>query len=340
MKNSSVKISDVSKLANVSVATVSRVINGNCFVKPETCTRVMNAIEQLNYQPNQSARNLRKNTSGTILVITPNLTNPYYSNILTGISETARILGYSTFICSTSNDQVLEQDFIKMLDTGRVDGAILMALNSDDTWILPYAKKYPIVLCSEYNPNLDIDHVCIDNYKAAFEACEYLISCNHKNIAMISSDNSYISTIHRMQGFKDALIKHNLKDSVNNIELASQDYSFESGKALSKKILSNKESKVTAIFCVSDILALGAIYGARECGLDVPNDVSILGFDNLEYTVMMVPQISTVNQPCYDIGVRAMNLMQAKFLCNTDWTTRHEILEHHIVQRDSIIKIK
>lgn len=336
-KNSSVKISDVSKLAGVSVATVSRVINNTCFVNAETKEKVLKAIEELSYEPNLSARNLRRNTSGAILVITPNMTNPYYSNIITGISETARKYGSSTFVCSTNGEKEQELELMKMLDSRRADAAIILATNIDDDALYPYTKKYPVVFCSEYNPNLEIDRVSIDNYQAAYEATEYLIKLNHKKVGMMSSSNDYISTKLRKQGFLDACKANGIKNAEQNIVYASKDYSFSSARSQAKELFS-KKNHVDALFCISDILALGAIYGARECGLDVPKDVSILGFDNLEYSEMMVPQISTVNQPCYQLGETAMEKIQNK-LNNPELEPSVEILNHELVVRGSTTKI-
>lgn len=336
-KNSSVKISDVSKLAGVSVATVSRVINNTCFVNAETKEKVLKAIEELSYEPNLSARNLRRNTSGAILVITPNMTNPYYSNIITGISETARKYGSSTFVCSTNGEKEQELELMKMLDSRRADAAIILATNIDDDTLYPYTKKYPVVFCSEYNPNLEIDRVSIDNYQAAYEATEYLIKLNHKKVGMMSSSNDYISTKLRKQGFLDACKANGIKNAEQNIVYASKDYSFSSARSQAKELFS-KKNHVDALFCISDILALGAIYGARECGLDVPKDVSILGFDNLEYSEMMVPQISTVNQPCYQLGETAMEKIQNK-LNNPELEPSVEILNHELVVRGSTTKI-
>ncbi|SJZ64545.1 LacI family DNA-binding transcriptional regulator [Anaerorhabdus furcosa] len=336
-KYSSVKISDVSKLAGVSVATVSRVINNTCFVNPETKEKVLKAVEELAYEPNLSARNLRRNTSGAILVIAPNMTNPYYSNIIKGISETARKYDCSTFVCSTDGDKEQELELLKILDNRRADAAIILATNIDNDEILPYVKKYPVVFCSEYNPALNIDRVSIDNYQAAVEATEYLIGLGHRNVGMMSSENDYISTELRKQGFLDACKKHGIKNAEKNIVYASKDYSFSSARSLAKKIFS-KKNHIDALFCISDILALGAIYGARECKLEVPEDVSILGFDNLEYSEMMVPQISTVNQPCYKLGEAAMERIQDK-LNNPESEPKVEILKHRLVVRGSTSKI-
>ncbi len=335
-KSRNAKISDVSKLTGFSVATVSRVINDTCYVKPETKEIVLKAIEELSYQPNLSARNLRRNTSGAILVITPNMTNPYYSNIITGISETSRKYGKSTFVCSTNGDKQQELEFMEMLNQHSVDGAIILATNKDDTSLIPYIENYPIVFCSEYNPDIEVNRVSINNYQAAYEATKYLIDLGHTNISMMSSSNLYISTTDRKQGFLDAC-KNNGVNVEDNILYASDDYSFFSARKLAFSFL-KENPHVTAMFCISDILALGAINAAKEIGLEIPKDISILGFDNLEYSQMSIPQISTISQPCYEIGVVAMERIQ-QLLSNQDDLSTIDILEHKLIVRGTTTKI-
>ena len=156
---------------------------------------------------------------------------------------------------------------------------------------------------------------------------------------MISSENKYISTKLRMQGYLDALANYHIEHDQADVEYASNDYSFTSARKLANKILS-KKNRVTALFCISDIMALGAVYGAREVGLDVPKDVTVLGFDNLEYTEMMVPRISTVEQPCNKIGAMAMERVQEKLMSPNDEESKIVILPHRIVIRDSTKKFK
>ncbi len=337
IKKNNSTISDVSRLAKVSVATVSRVVSNKCYVKPETKEKVNKAIQELGYQPNQSARNLRMNTSGVILVITPNMTNPYYANIITGISETARKYECSTFVCSTDSDDKQDVAFMQLLQH-RADAAIVLATNSNDVSLLPYLDWFPVVFCSEYNPDLKVDRISIDNYKAAYEATEYLIKLGHKKIGMMSSENDYVSTKLRKKGFIDACEKYQIEVDEDHIIYASKDYSFSSARRLAKDFLS-RENRVTALFCISDILALGANQGAKELGLDVPKDISIMGFDNLEYAQMIIPQITTVHQPCYEIGVAAMERIHQK-LMNKEEDVKVEVLEHHLVIRGSTIPLK
>ena len=326
-------IADVAKEAKVSVATVSRLINNQGVVSPKTATRVYEAIEKLSYEPNRLARNLRKNESWVILILAPNFTNPYYSHILSGISDTAAELGYSALIINTADELKREQTALDMLKKHHADGAILMSSEMDSTWLLDYANNYPCVQCSEYVPDLDIPHISIDNYAATQEAMEYLLGLGHKKIAMISSENKYISTKLRLDAYLDTLEKHNIIPQDDHVIFASPDYSFKSGKHKAKELLES-DSPPTAIFCISDTLALGAITAAKEMGINVPEDLTVIGFDDVEYTTMFHPYITTVVQPCYELGKSSMELLFAHIAHGAD-IPHQQFLEHKFAIRES-----
>lgn len=326
-------IADVAREANVSVATVSRLINNKGVVSQKTATRVYKAIEKLSYEPNRLARNLRKNESWVILILAPNFTNPYYAHILSGISDTAADLGYSALIINTADELQREQSALDMLKKHHADGAILMSSEIDSGWLLDYANHYPCVQCSEYVPDLDIPHISIDNYTATQEAMEYLIGLGHKKIAMISSENKYISTKLRLDAYLDTLEKHNIVPQDDHVIFASSDYSFKSGKHKAKNLLETA-TPPTAIFCISDTLALGAITAAKEKGINVPEDLTVIGFDDVEYTTMFHPYITTVVQPCYELGKRSMELLFAQINHETD-IPRQQYLQHQFTIRES-----
>jgi DNA-binding LacI/PurR family transcriptional regulator len=182
-------------------------------------------------------------------------------------------------------------------------------------------------------PSVDIPHVSIDNYKASQDALEYLIELGHKRIAMISSENDYISTHLRMEGYKNTLQKHGIIPNENYLILASRDYSFKSGKAKAKELL-NINPRPTAIFCISDTLALGAITAAKELGLNVPEDVTVIGFDDVEHTTMFHPYITTVAQPCYELGKQSAYLLYDQ-MTQKKVLPRQMILNHQLIVRES-----
>ncbi|GAP12671.1 transcriptional regulator, LacI family [Longilinea arvoryzae] len=326
-------MADVAREAGVSVATVSRLLNNLGVVSPETAARVYAAIEKLSYEPNLLARNLRKNESRVILILSPNITNPYYAHILSGIGDAAAELGYSALIFNTADDPARVREGLEMLKKHRADGAILMASDMNCAWLLEYADEYPLVQCSEYGPDVDIPHVSIDNYRATRDIMEYLIGLGHRRIAHISSENDYISTSLRLKGYRDALAEHGLTSRDDYIIYASRDYSFKSGKAKARELLA-VEPRPTAIFCISDTLALGAITAVKEMGLRVPQDVTVIGFDDVEHTTMFHPYITTVAQPCYEMGKESARLLYA-LMMQEKQVPRQSILEHRLIVRES-----
>ena len=326
-------MADVAREAGVSVATVSRLLNNQESVSPDTAARVFAAIEKLSYEPNILARNLRRNESRVILILAPNVTNPYYAHILSGIGDVSTKLGYSALIFTTSDDIEREREGLDMLKKRRADGAILMASNIGCNWLLEYSSQFPLVQCSEYDPTVDIPHVSIDNYQATVDGMEYLIGLGHERIAIISSENEYISTALRLKGYKDTLKKHGVMANEEYIIYASRDYSFKSGKAKAKELL-KVSPRPTAIFCISDTLALGAITAAKELGLRVPEDVTVIGFDDVEHTTMFHPYITTVAQPCYDLGKQAAKMLYAQMTQGKE-IPRQMILDHKLIVRES-----
>jgi DNA-binding LacI/PurR family transcriptional regulator len=335
-----ISINDVAIRANVSPSTVSRVINKNSRISKATSEKVLKAIAELGYEPNIVARNFRKQETRILLVLIPNITNPYYSHILSGISDTARDLAYSSFICNTQGNQQQESDALDMLAKRRADGAILLATEPDSSWLIKNKDKYPLVQCSEFDPNLPITHVCIDNYQAACDIVNYLLELGHRKIATISSTNKYISTKQRLDGYTDTLKKANISFREEYVCYASDDYSFESGQ-IAARILMSLEDPPTAIFCISDTLAQGAVLKIQEMGLHVPKDVSLIGFDDVDQTTRYHPYITTMAQPCYEIGKKATQL-----LCNLikqDGVYEHKpskhILPHKLIVRETTAPI-
>lgn len=326
-------MADVAREAQVSVATVSRLLNNQGIVSPETAQRVFAAIEKLSYEPNLLARNFRRNESRVILILAPNVTNPYYAHILSGIGDAAAELGYAALIFTTGDDRDREREALEMLKKHRADGAILMASDIGCDWLLDYAQRFPLVQCSEYDPNVNIPHVSIDNYLATRQTMEYLLGLGHRRIAIISSENDYISTSLRLKAYRDTLESRGITPLQDYISYAARDYSFKSGKQKAKELLA-VSPRPTAIFCISDTLALGAITAAKELGLRVPEDVTVIGFDDVEHTTMLHPYITTVAQPCYELGKQAAHLLYA---CMTQGKEipRQTILQHQLIVRES-----
>ncbi len=326
-------ISDVAREAQVSVATISRVLNNHPRVSPDTRKRVLEAIERLQYEPNVLARNFRRSESRVILVLCPNFTNPFYGNIVTGIADTARKHGYSAMFCTTQSDKEREKDFLGMLRTKRADGAILLATENSVRFLSHLADQFPIVQCPEYFPDVDISHVSIDNYKAACHAVHYLTSLGHRRIALITSNDAYLSMSRRFQGYKAELEKAGIPFDPTLVQYTGEGYHFSNGVKAVHSLMALPEPP-TAVFCVSDILALGALRGALDMGYRVPEELAVIGFDDVEYATMFKPHITTVRMPCYDLGASAMEILWGKM--NGAPAAPHElVLDFELVIRDS-----
>lgn len=333
-----VTIEEVANYAGVSVATVSRVLNNSSMVKPATIQRVQEAIQKLNYIPNQSARNLRRQESRVILALAPNFSNPYYSRILTGIGDRSHDRGYSLLICNTAGKEENEKHFLEMLKNHRADGAILLGCQKDAGWLEEYARLFPIVQCCEYVPYLHCPSVSIDNYSASLEMVRYLCRLGHRHIAMLGADNRFISTRLRREGYLAAM-----EESVRNLpdgyyedyySEADAEYTFASGQLAARKLLT-LTPRPTAVFCVSDILALSVISVAKEQGLSVPEDLTVTGFDDVDYTTMFHPYLTTIAQPCYEMGQQSIELLLRIMQDRNEENAIRTYVPYNLVERES-----
>ncbi|MGB9678422.1 MAG: LacI family DNA-binding transcriptional regulator [Thermoanaerobacteraceae bacterium] len=327
-------IRDVALKAGVSVATVSRVINNSPSVSKHARENVLNAIKELNYYPNLLGRNLRRSKTSMILALMPNVSNPFYARIVKGIEDIGHKNGYSVMICNTESDINREKIYLELLKNRLADGVIFMApvMNKDE--LTAIGESYPVVECCEYIEGAGVSYVSIDNFAAAYKAVKHLITLGHKRIGMISADNNFVSTIQREAGYKKAI-----EDAGNVFDeglIKKGDYSFKSGLRISKQFLSLAD-RPTAIFAISDIMAIGAIRAIKEEGLKVPEDFAVVGFDDISFASMYDPMLTTISQPKYDLGCYAMELLLKQI---KDGLKEREniILEHELIIRESTVK--
>ena len=299
-------ISEVAKTAGVSVATVSRVVNGSPSVSHETQARVQEAIERLGYQPNVWGRSLRRGESRVVLVIVPNVSNPYYAPIIAGTEDRLHEDGYSGMLCITNAEAERRALYLEFLKDGRADGAILMEPARDDPHVTGMARHYHLVQCSEYCDNQAVSHVSVDNLAAAREVVLTLAGLGHRRIGFIGADNDFMSTIARRQGYLDGLRVLKIPPREDDQTFAGRDYSFASGVEAARRLLARPE-RPTALFCISDVLALGAVQAARELGLRVPEDLSVVGFDDIALAPYMVPSLASVRVPVTEMIKESIN---------------------------------
>lgn len=325
------KMSDVARIANVSPATVSRVMRHPNLVSKETRDKVLDVIKQLNYQPHMIASQFRTQETKTILVIIPDITDPFFSTVLRGIEHTAANNGYKVIIGDTENNAVREKEFIDLLFQKQVDGMVLLTARLDESNLVKLSSQFPMVLACEYSEGLDVPTVSIDNISASRKITEHLINIGHRDIAHITGPMDVILSRDRLRGYKQALLTHNI--NVNSAYIQEARFGITSGYSQMIKLLS-LEQPPTAVFVFNDEMAIGAIKAIKDSGMSVPGDIAVVGFDNLEISSILEPSITTINQPKYEIGKKAMLLLMS-LMNGENLSKRKLVLQDELVVRES-----
>lgn len=326
-----VGIVDVAKMAEVSTATVSRVLSNNMNVSSKTRDKVLKAINQLEYKPNRLASNLRKMSSNTVMAVVPDITNPFFSSILQGFKDVALEYGYHILLGDTGNSLEQERDYINLVKERVVDGLILATARLSKEEILAASQEIPVVLACEYIDGFDIPTVAIDNVSAAREAVEYLIRLGHRRIGMITGPLEVILSRDRVKGYYQAL---NLNEiPIEGVLIQEGDFSVTSGYETMLKLLALKDPP-TAVFTTNDEMAVGVMKAIKQRGLQVPKDISVIGFDDIPLCRLVEPELTTVSQPRYDMGYQAMQMLLA--IIKKEALTRNQIvLPHRLIIRNT-----
>jgi LacI family repressor for deo operon, udp, cdd, tsx, nupC, and nupG len=326
-------IQDVARLAGVSVATVSRVLNNSPSVTGKTRENVLEAIRRLSYQPNLLARNLRRTETKMVLVLLPSISNPFYSRLVKGIEDVAHKNGYNIMLCNTDSDISRERVYLDLLKRRLSDGVIFMAPELSSEELSEIGRDFPVVQCCEYKEGAAVSHITIDNRDAAEKAVRHLIGLGHKRIGMITCGQGFVSTRHREEGYRDALANAGLDFDPELVKIG--DYGFNSGLRAASQLISLKD-RPTAIFSISDVMAVGAMRAIKNKGLRVPGDIAIVGFDNISISYMCDPLLTTISQPKYDLGCTAMEQL-LKQIRGEMKNPREITLEYELVIRESTV---
>jgi len=328
-----VTIYDVAREANVSMATVSRVVNGNPNVKPTTRKKVLEVIDRLEYRPNAVARGLASKKTTTVGVIIPDISNVFYAELARGIEDIATMYRYNIIL---SNSDQNEKKEIELLDTmygKQVDGIVMMSENvTPDILEKMGHSPSPIVLAGSVEDSNKIPSVNIDYVQAAYEAVKKLIEHGHKRIAFVSGPfSSTINKEHKFVGYKKALEEAGIAID-EDLVVAAED-SYDSGME-DYETLDQLTDAPTAYFTGSDELAIGIMHAAQDAGKVVPNDLEVISFENSKLARMVRPQLSSMVLPLYDIGAVSMRLL-TKIMSKEQVDQIHVILPHRMEERKS-----
>ena len=298
---------DVALKAKVSTATVSRALMNPDKVSQATRNRVEKAAREVGYLPQPMGRNVKRNESRTILVIVPDICDPFFSEIIRGIEVTAANHGYLVLIGDCAHQNQQEKTFIDLIITKQIDGMLLLGSRLPfDASIEEQRNLPPMVMANEFAPELELPTVHIDSLTAAFDAVNYLYEQGHKRIGCIAGPEEMPLCHYRLQGYVQALRRCGIM--VDPQYIARGDFTFEAGSKAMQQLLDLPQPP-TAVFCHSDVMALGALSQAKRQGLKVPEDLSIIGFDNIDLTQFCDPPLTTIAQPRYEIGREAMLLL-------------------------------
>jgi len=305
-----VTIEDIARLSGVSKATVSRVLNEKSEgVGDETRKRIQKLIDDLEYKPNLLARGIVTSKTKTLGFILPDISNPFFSGLVKAVEDYASSNGYTVLIGNTDLSLEREKNYISTFIAKRVDGVILTSTVEDDSSIYDRFKKYnvPCVLLDRTMKNMDYDAgVFLDNEYALYIACEYLIKHDNKRIAFISGPANVSTSRERIEGYKTALIQYGIEFDERLIKYGN--FTLDSGyKAIWQ--LHNEGIDFTGVLASNDIMAIGAMKALKELGYKIPEQIEVIGFDNIEFASMTEPPLTTIQQPTYEMGQKATEFL-------------------------------
>lgn len=325
-------IREVAKEAGVSVATVSRVLNGGRSVAEDTAARVMAAIEKLDYSPNMLGNNLRKARTQHILVLLPSVSNQFFSKILRGIEEEAKRMQYYITVCMTQAESETEKRYLSLLRTRQADGVIFLSTTLPPEELTALSRCFPVVQCCEYIAGSRTAYVAVDDEQAGYDAVCALIGKGHRRIAFLGSNQPGLSSERRLAGYLRALREHQIPDE--KAYVLQDTYSFNSGLRSLERLL-ELEPRPTAVFAVADSVALGLLRGLHEKGIRVPEEMAVIGFDDIAVASFFIPSLSTVSQPQSELGRQAFRLLYDK-ICDPNAADKTVVLPHRIILRETV----
>lgn len=325
-------IKDVSKKSGFSVATVSRVLNNSDLVRPETKDKIKEVMKELNYSPNLLARNLRRLKTQMVLVLVPSISNPYYSEIVQGIQDVLSESGFHVLLCTTESILENERSYIDMLEQKLADGMIWIDAIHQEL-VEQISGRFPVVFCSEYFGVDNISYVSIDNEKAAYESLLFLYKQGYRRIALFNTNEKYTYSRSRKRGYQKALQDVGLE--VDNQLIVNVDFDKDKTKKALDRMLHSK-SPIDAILTTSDNLAFIIMKELEAHSVKIGRDIGLVSFDNLDYSELTNPSLTTINQPRYSIGKIASEML-IKQILEENKKANQVILEHELIIRNSTL---
>ena len=337
-----IKLSNLKAVAEhskVSIATVSRVINNDPKVSKDTMLKVQASIAALEYKPNRVAQRLRSTSKKTKLLglVIPDIQNPFFVDVVRGVEDYAYQNNFAVMIGNFGQDEKKEKLYLDILQSENIDGLIVAPIHGKDKGVENLVKKnIPVVCIDRGLTDIDVDVVKVDNEQGAFNAIDHLLSIGHKRIAYISGNFKIPTYIERLAGYKRALNDYGIPFDESLIFARDTDY--KSGFEIASKILELKE-RPTAIFSGNNLLTLGALEAIHAKGIKIPEEISIIGFDDMPWSISLNPPLSAVRQPGFDMGRKAAEMLYERIL-NPNSIKEKVILKTELMLRKSTTRIE
>lgn len=325
-------IYDIARLAGVSTATVSKVFNQRGSISEETKKKIMQISKELNYQPSVVASALTGKKTYTIGLLIPDLVNPFFAEMTRNVEDRAHELGFNLVICNTDNDMQKEMTYIQLLRQKSVDGIIIATGVRNDKLLKELVhEQIPIALIAREMSVLTASTVLVDDFAGGYGAASYLAGLGHKRIAVIAENLSLASSKERVKGYRYALEEAGLV--YDEAYVKESDFSLEGGSRAASELLDEAEPP-TAIFACNDLLAIGAIQAAKQRGIRIPEQLSIVGFDNTILAAISDPPLTTIAQPIQAMGQQVVDLITGE-INNPKAIKQRIVLLPELIVRDS-----
>lgn len=342
MKKNNVTIQSMAKTLGVSVTTISRVLNGlgeQFRISKKTIELVTTTAEKLNYRPNNIAKGLRLKKSSTIGLILPDITNTWFAQLALGIEKEARKHHYNIFLCNSNDDIKVEKKSIALLQSWMVDGIIIAPIGLESEHLQKASKNgTPLVLIDRFFEGVNLPYISSNDFEGSLDATQYLINNGHKKIACFQGIVGTSPNNQRVNGYKQAL-------KINKIPfdptlVIGEDFGFNNGYTCAKKLIKHlAKSKITAIISMGNQITLGVLKALKEEGVQIPNDLSIVSFDEQEYSDLLYTPLTTVSHMNENIGDVALKMLFNQFGKSTRIKPKNVVLNSKLIIRDSVKKI-
>lgn len=338
------KITDIRDLADVlglSITTVSRVLNNKAEkyrISESTRERVLQAAREYNYMPNKLARGLKLEKTDTIGLIIPDIANPFFADIARSIERQARAKNYLLILCDSNENHQVEKNLLNLLLSHRVEGIIIAPVGTDFESIKEtHESGMPLVLIDRCSPTIDLPSITSDNYNGGFDAVNYLIQMGHRKIACIQGIPDSQPSLDRVRGYKDAFKANQVP--IDESLIVGDDFGSDNGY-MQTRILFSMENPPTAIFALSNMISLGAIKAISEMGLKIPEDISIVSFDEQPYSAFLGTPMTTIGQKKSEMGQLAVDVL-LKYISTDDYRKKriNMMLKTELIIRNSVKRL-